>query len=82
MELFQANMDQLVEEELIPDSFQLNELPPLAKGIVEHAIYVNWHSYHDATGYKVYRSVNGGSFSLVFQDEPTTILLPPLPGIR
>jgi thermitase len=72
MELFQANMDQLVEEELIPDSFQLNELPPLAKGIVEHAIYVNWHSYPDATGYKVYRSINGGSFSLVFQDEPTT----------
>jgi thermitase len=72
MELFQANMDQLVEEELIPDSFQLNELPPLAKGIVEHAIYVDWHSYPDATGYKVYRSINGGSFSLVFQDEPTT----------
>ena len=72
MELFQAKMDKLVEEELIPDSFVLNELTPTTKGVVEHVIDVYWHSYPDATGYKVYRRVNGGSFSLVFQDEPTT----------
>jgi len=72
MEMFQAKMDKLVEEELIPDSYHLNELPPLTKGVTLHAINVDWHSYPDATGYKVYRSVNGGSFNLIFQDEPTT----------
>jgi hypothetical protein len=72
MEIFQAKMDKLIDEELIPDSFLLNELPSLTKGVTLHAIYVDWHSYPDATGYKVYRSVNGGSFSLIFQDEPTT----------
>ena len=72
MEMFQAKMDKLVEEELIQDSYQLNELPPLAKGITEHIIDVDWHSYPDATGYKVYRSVNGGGYSMIFQYEPTT----------
>jgi len=72
MEMFQAKMDQLVEDELIPDSYHLNELSSLTKGITEHIIDVNWHSYPDATGYKVYRSVNVDSYSVVFQDEPTT----------
>ena len=72
MEMFQAKMDKLVEEELIPDSFLLNELPPLTKGVTEQAIYVDWHFYPDATGYKVYRSVNGGDPTIVFQDEPTS----------
>jgi len=72
MEMFQAKMDQLVEEELIPDSYHLNELPPLTKGVTEQVIYVDWHSYPDATGYKVYRSVNGGEPTIVYQDEPTT----------
>jgi ABC-type transport system substrate-binding protein len=72
MELTQEKIDRLVEEELIPDSFHLNELTPTTKGVTEHVINVGWHSYPDATGYKVYRSVNGGSFSLRFQNEPTT----------
>jgi len=72
MEMFQAKMDQLVEDELIPDSYHLNELPPLTKGVTEYEIEVDWHAYPDATGYKVYRSVDGGSYSVVFQDEPTT----------
>jgi hypothetical protein len=72
MEMFQAKMDKLVEEELIPDSLFLNELPPTTKGVTEHVINVDWHSYPDATGYKVFRSVNGGLYSLVFQGEPTT----------
>jgi hypothetical protein len=71
-EMFQAKMDKLVEEELILDSYHLNELPPLTKGITLYAIYVDWHSYPDATGYKVYRSANEGSYSIIFQDEPTT----------
>ena len=72
MEMFQAKMEQLVEEELIPDSYHLNELSPLARGVTEYEIEVDWHSYPDATGYKVYRSIDGGSYSVVFQDEPTT----------
>jgi len=71
MEMFQAKMDQLVEDELIPDSYHLNELSPFNKGITEYIIDVNWHSYPDATGYKVYRSFNGGSYSVVFQGEMT-----------
>jgi hypothetical protein len=65
MELIQAKVDKLVEEELIPDTLHLNELTPLTKGVVEHVIDVGWHSYPDATGYKVYRSVNGGSYTLI-----------------
>jgi hypothetical protein len=72
MEMFQEKIDQLVAEGQIQDSYQLNELSPLTKGVTEYSIDVDWHSYPDATGYKVYRSVNGGSYSLVFQDEPTT----------
>ena len=72
MEMFQAKMDKLVEEELIPDSYHLNEPPPLSKGVTQYLIDVDWHSYPGATGYKVYRSVNGGSYSIIFQDEPTT----------
>ena len=72
MELFQVKMDKLVEEELIPDSFHLNELTPTTKGVTEHVIDVYWHSYPVATGYKVYRSVNSGVPTIIFQDEPTT----------
>ena len=72
MEILQQKIDQLAAEGQIQESYPLNELSPSSKGITQHEIYVDWHSYPDATGYKVYRSVNGGSFSVVFQDEPTT----------
>jgi hypothetical protein len=73
MELFQEKIDQLVKEELIPDSFHLNELPPLTKGVVEYIISAYWDAYPEATGYKIYRSISGGSYSIIYQDEPTMI---------
>ena len=69
MEMFQAKMDKLVEEELIPDSYHLNEVSPTTKGVVEHMINVDWHSYPDATGYKVYRSVNEVAYTLILDWE-------------
>jgi hypothetical protein len=73
MEMFQEKIDHLVAEGQIQDSYHLNELPPLTKGVTLHTININWHSYPDATGYKVFRSADGGSsYSMVFQYEPTT----------
>jgi hypothetical protein len=72
MDMFQKKIDQLAAEGEIPDSYQLNELVPASKGITERVIDVSWHSYPDAIGYKVYRSVNGVPETIVFQDEPIT----------
>lgn len=72
MEMLQQKIDQLAAEGQIPDSYQLNELSPTAKGITQRVIDVSWHSYPDATGYKVYRNVNSGVPTIIFQDEPTT----------
>lgn len=69
MEMFQAKMDKLVEEELIPDSYHLNEVSPTTKGVVEHMIHVDWHFYPDATGYRIYRSVNGVAYTLILDWE-------------
>ena len=65
MEMFQEKIDQLVAEGQIQDSYQLNELPPLSRGVAEYSIDVDWHAYPDAIGYKVYRSVNGGIYTLI-----------------
>jgi hypothetical protein len=72
MAMFQEKIDQLAAQGEIPDSYQLNELTPASKGITEKVIDISWHSYPDATGYKVYRSVNGGDPNLIYSDEPTT----------
>ena len=72
MEMFQEKLDKLIAEGQIQDSYKLNELPSLAKRIAEYEISVDWHAYPYATGYKVYRSVNGGSYGVVFQDESTS----------
>jgi hypothetical protein len=65
MSMLQAKIEQLVEAGKIPDSYYLNEPSPLTKGVVEHIISVYWDAYPEATGYKVYRSINGGDYTLI-----------------
>jgi hypothetical protein len=71
--IFQAKVEQLVEAGKIPDGYHLNEPATPTKGVVEYIISVYWDAYPEATGYKIYRSINGESYSIIFQNEPTTI---------
>jgi len=57
-------LSQLVKEDKIPDSYCLNELPPFQKGIAGHSINVYWHSFPEATGYRIYRNANGSDFTV------------------
>ncbi len=71
MSKLQDKINQLEEEGKLPASYKLNEPKELEKGVTGYEIYVGWHSYYGATGYRVYRSVNGGSYSVVL-DETTS----------
>jgi fibronectin type 3 domain-containing protein len=62
---------ELEEEGKLPPTYYLNEPQEIAKGVTGYEIYVDWHSYYGATGYRVYRSVDGGSYSMVL-DEPVS----------
>jgi len=37
--------------------------------ITGYAIYVGWHGYYEAIGYRIYRSVNGGDYSIILDEE-------------
>jgi len=43
----------------------LNEIEPINKGIVEKLIEVEWRAYPEATAYKIYKSTNGSTYSLI-----------------
>jgi hypothetical protein len=69
MSKLQDKIDQLEEEGKLPPSYYFNELTEPEKGVTDYAIHVGWHGYYDATGYRVYRSVNGGDYSIVLDEE-------------
>jgi hypothetical protein len=66
-------INELENENVLPESYKFMEYNE-KKGLdIYHAIGVEWKSYYGATGYKIYRSINGGSYSIIYQNEPTTI---------
>jgi hypothetical protein len=66
MSKLQDKIDQLEEEGKLPPSYYFNELTEPEKGVTDYAIEVGWHSYYGASGYRVYRSVNGAAYTLLF----------------
>ena len=65
MSKLKEKMNQLKSEENVSSYYMSNELKPLNKGIVEKLIEVEWHSYPEATGYRIYKSTNGSTYSLI-----------------
>ena len=75
MSKLQDKITQLEEEGKLPPSYKFNELTEAEKGVTDYAIEVWWHAYYEATGYRVYRSVNGASYVLVLEWEALLINL-------
>jgi len=71
MSKLQYKIDQLVEEGKISYGYHLNELLPPQKGVVEHRIDIEWHSYPEATGYRVYRNVSETGYTLLDDWQPS-----------
>jgi hypothetical protein len=65
MSKLKEKMNQLKSEENASSYYMLNEIEPLNKGIVEKLIEVEWRAYPEATGYKIYKSTNGSTYSLI-----------------
>ena len=65
MSKIQSKIDKLIEAGDIHRSYPLVEPKRTTKGDVVYEIYVEWAGYTGADGYKVYRSVNGGSYILI-----------------
>jgi len=72
---FQNKISQLEEKGILKPSYMFdNESKRLTKNSTStaHTIKVRWHSYYEATGYRVYKSVNGASYILVEDWETPT----------
>jgi hypothetical protein len=66
---FQDKTIQLEKETKLLFSQSFNERVETKKGVnKDYTIYIEWHSYYGASGYRVYRSVNGGSNSIVLDE--------------
>jgi hypothetical protein len=65
MSKLKEKINQLKSEENVSSCYMINKLKPLKKGIVEKLIEVEWHSYPEATGYRIYKSINGAGYSLI-----------------
>jgi len=65
---FQDKIFQLEEKGILKPSYKLNNTSDkLTKNgaTTDYFTIVEWHSYYAATGYRVYKSVNGASYVLI-----------------
>jgi hypothetical protein len=69
MSKIQDKITQLEEEGKLLPSYKFNEPIGSKKGVTDYVIDVSWHAYYGATGYRVYRSVNGAAYTLVLDWE-------------
>jgi hypothetical protein len=72
MSKLKEKMNQLKSEENVSSYYMLNEIEPLNKGIVEKLIEIEWRAYPEATGYRIYKSTNGSTYSLIGDWQPPT----------
>ena len=70
MNKLQDKITRLEEEGKLPPTYHFNKLTEPKKGVTNYVINIGWHSYYGATGYRVYRSVDVGSYSMVLEWEP------------
>ncbi|MBU4349785.1 S8 family serine peptidase [bacterium] len=72
---FQNKISQLEEKGILKPSYMFdNGSKRLTKNSTSTAYTINvrWHSYYEATGYRVYKSVNGASYILLIDWEAPT----------
>jgi len=65
---FQDKIFQLEEKGILKPSYKLNSKPnELTKYVAatDYFAIVEWHSYYTATGYRVYKSINGADYLLI-----------------
>lgn len=65
---FQDKIFQLEEKGILKPGYKLNSTPnELTKYVAatDYFVIVEWHSYYTATGYRVYKSINGADYLLI-----------------
>ena len=72
---FQDKIFQLKEKGILKPSYKFNN--PSSKltkniSITDYFAIVEWYSYYTATGYRVYKSINGANYILVADGEATS----------
>jgi len=68
----QDKIFQLEEKGILKSSYKFNDPSDKItknRAIEDYFTIVEWHSYYTATGYRVYRSINGASYILVLDWE-------------
>ena len=65
---FEDKIEQLEEEDKLPSSYCFNELTKAKNGVTYYTIDVHWSNYYGNDGYRVYRSVNEGDYSIVLDE--------------
>lgn len=75
MSEFQDKIAQLQEKGILKPSCMFDNKSKSSiqnSTIPAYMIRVDWHSYYDATGYRVYKSINGAGYVLVIEWEAPT----------
>ena len=68
MSKFEDKIEQLEEGDKLPSSYCFNKLTESKEGFTDYANRIGWHNYYGVSGlkgYRVYRSTNGGDYTLV-----------------
>ena len=65
----QSIINKLVKEDKIHRSNPIIKSEKVDKSGITYAIYVEWAKFNEASGYKIYRSVNWTAFKLVYTEE-------------
>ena len=76
MDEFQDKIAQLQEKGLLKPSYMFDNGSKRSiqkSTTTAYTINVGWHSYYDATGYIVYKSINGAGYVSVLEWEPPLI---------
>jgi len=54
------------DENIVPENYKFIEYAKKGDLEIYHAINIRWRSYYGATGYKIYKSIDGGVYALLY----------------
>ena len=67
---FMDIINESEDENIVPENYKFMEYNQKKDLDIYHAIGVNWRSYYGSTGYRIYKSINDGSYSQIFDWQP------------
>ena len=69
---FMDMINELEDETIIPENYKFIEYAKKETLETYHAINIKWRSYYGSTGYKIYKSIDDGAYTLLYDWQPSS----------